>query len=195
MAQSLNSKIHEVIVITLDHEGKSHCAPMGVSEVNAHFLVQPFKPSATYDNLKQHRQCTINYTDDVRIFAGSLTGRRNWPTLPCQQIEGEYLAQALAHTELEIVAFDDDNPRACFKGSKICEVNHAPFQGFNRAQSAVIDAAILVSRLNMLPVEKVRQEIAYLNIAIEKTSGDRELEAWGWLMAKIKDAGIELAND
>lgn len=191
MAQ-LESKIHEVIVTTLSEDGKPHSAPMGISEVGDHFLIQPFKPSATYENLKRHRQCTINYTDDVRVFAGSLTGRRDWPTLPCKQIEGQYLEQTLAHTELEIIAFDDDEPRASFKGAIVCEHTHAPFRGFNRAQSAVIDAAILVSRLNMLPVDKIQQEIAYLMIAIEKTAGSRELEAWSWLTNKIKDAGIEL---
>jgi len=188
----LASKIHEVIVVTRSEDGRPHCAPMGVSEENGHILIKPFKPSATYDNLKQHRQCTINYTDDVRVFAGALTGRRNWTTLPCKQIEGDYLTQALAHTELEIVGFDDDDPRACFKGSVICEIQHAAFRGFNRAQSAVIEAAVLVSRLNMLPVDKVRQEINYLTIAVEKTAGPRELEAWGWLIAKIKAAGIDL---
>ena len=191
MAQpKLTSHIHEVIVTTQDDKGKPHSAPMGISEVNGHFIVQPFKPSATYNNLKQHRQCTINYTDDVRVFAGSLTGRRDWDTLPCQQIEGHYLSQALAHTELNIVEFEDNDPRAVFKGQVVCEQTHAPFRGFNRAQSAVIDAAILVSRLKMLPVDKIQQEIAYLTIAIDKTAGERELEAWGWLMDKIRDAGI-----
>jgi len=188
----LNSKIHEVIVTTLSEGGKSHSAPMGIEEVNGHFLIKPFKPSATYNNLKRHHQCTINYTDDVRVFAGSLTGRRDWPTLPCQKIEGAYLSQALAHSELEIVDFDDDDPRACFKAKVVHEVNHSPFRGFNRAQSAVIDAAILVSRLSMLPAEKVQQEISYLTIAIEKTAGTRELEAWSWLMDKVKGAGIDL---
>ncbi|MDH5357517.1 MAG: DUF447 family protein [Gammaproteobacteria bacterium] len=194
MAQ-LESKVHEVIVTTLDHKRSPHSAPMGISEVNGHFLIKPFKPSQTYDNLKQHRQCSISYTDDVRVFAGSLTGRREWPTQPCQHIEGQYLKQALAHTELEIIAFDDDDPRACFTGALVTDVNHASFRGFNRAQSAVIEAAVLVSRLTMLPVEKIQQEIAYLSIAIEKTAGPREREAWGWLMTKINEAGIELDNE
>lgn len=188
----LESKIHEVIITTINEDGQSHSAPMGISEVSSHILVKPFKPSTTYDNLKRHRQCTINYTDDVRVFAGALTARRSWDMLPCQQIEGFYLSQALAHTELEIVSFDDDDPRASFKGAVVCDVSHRPFRGFNRAQSAVIDAAILVSRLKMLPAEKIQQEIAYLSIAIERTAGPAELEAWGWLMAKIKDAGIKL---
>jgi hypothetical protein len=165
---------------------------MGISEVNGYFLVKPFKPSTTYDNLKRHRQCTINYIDDVRVFAGALTGRRDWPTLPCRRIEGAYLEQALAHSELEMTRFDDDDPRACFYGEVLTEETHAPFRGFNRAQTAVIEAAILVSRLGMLPEYKIRQEIGYLQIGIDKTAGERELEAWGWLMDKIKQAGIEI---
>ena len=39
----------------------------------------------------------------------------------------------------------------------------------------------------MLPPEKIETEIAYLTIAIDKTAGEREWEAWGWLMARIED--------
>lgn len=194
MAQ-LNNKIDEVIVTTMSEDGAAHSAPMGISYINEQVLIQPFKPSTTYENLKRHRQCTINYIDDVRVFAGALTGRRSWPSLPCEQIDGEYLDQALAHAELEIVKFEDKDPRACFTGRVITEVNHAPFRGFNRAQNAVIEAAVLTSRLNMLPQDKIQQEIGYLRIAIEKTGGEREHEAWGWLMDKIEDYGIELTYD
>ena len=183
MAQQ-NNKIHEVIIGTLRDDGTMHYAPMGI--------IQPFKPSATFDNLKQHRQCTINYTDDVRVFAGALTGHREWESKNCQQIKGGYLAQALAHSELKVVEFIDGNPRTQFKCNIVHDANHAPFRGFNRAQSAVIEAAVLTSRLSMLPPEKIQQEIAYLKIAIDKTAGERELEAWGWLMAKIKAAGIKI---
>jgi len=62
---------------------------------------------------------------------------------------------------------------------------HAPFEGFNRAKAAVLEAAILVSRLSMLPREKVEQEIAYLEVAVRKTAGPAEEEAWQWLMEKI----------
>ncbi len=188
----LKSKIHEVIVTTLTAEGQPHHAPMGISEVNGHFLIKPFKPSATYDNLKRSGQCCINYIDDVRVFAGALTGRRSWPSLPCQMIDGQYLEQALAHSELQVVDMDDADPRATFAAEVKHEMNHAPFRGFNRAQSAVVEASILVSRLQMLSSEKIRNELAYLTIAIDKTAGERELEAWGWLMTKIREAGIEI---
>ena len=46
----------------------------------------------------------------------------------------------------------------------------------------MIELAILSSRLDCLPREKVARETAYLSIAIEKTAGPREAEAWAWLM-------------
>ncbi|MEO8009755.1 MAG: DUF447 domain-containing protein, partial [Betaproteobacteria bacterium] len=70
---------------------------------------------------------------------------------------------------------------------EVAHVTHGAFGGFNRAQSAVIEAAILVSRLNMLPQEKIDTEMAYLAIGVEKTAGPRELEAWGWLKARIEE--------
>jgi hypothetical protein len=37
----------------------------------------------------------------------------------------------------------------------------------------------------MLPAEKIDAEIAYLRIALDKTAGPVEREAWNWLMARI----------
>ncbi len=64
---------------------------------------------------------------------------------------------------------------------------HRPFRGFNRAQAAVIEAAILVSRLHILPAEKIAREVEYLDIAISKTAGAREREAWDLLMTRIRE--------
>ena len=57
----------------------------------------------------------------------------------------------------------------------------------NRAKAAVLEAAILASRLKMLPPEKIEDELAYLKIAIDKTAGPDEEKAWGWLLEKIID--------
>jgi len=52
-----------------------------------------------------------------------------------------------------------------------------------------------VSRLTMLPRDKVEREMAYLEIAVSKTAGPREREAWEWLTARIaafyRDAAAE----
>ncbi len=79
---------------------------------------------------------------------------------------------------------DEQRPRLHF--DIVLERMHAPFHGFNRAQAAVVEAAILVSRLHMLPPEKIDTELSYLAIAIEKTAGPREREAWSWLVERIE---------
>ena len=51
---------------------------------------------------------------------------------------------------------------------------------------AVVEAAILVSRLDLLPREKIEAEMAFLATAVEKTAGPQEQEAWGWLVEKVR---------
>jgi hypothetical protein len=159
---------------------------MGVHVLeDGNYLIMPFRPSRTLDNLAETRCAVMNYCEDVRVFAGCLTGRRDWPLLPAEQISGARLASALAHTEIRVNRFEDDPVRVRFFCNAIHEVTHRPFQGFNRAQAAVLEAAILVSRLDRLPVERIRSEIAYLRIAVEKTAGPEEREAWSWLMERV----------
>jgi uncharacterized protein len=95
------------------------------------------------------------------------------------------LEAALAHEELELLEVGDDPQRPRLLCRTVHEATHAPFRGFNRAQSAVVEAAILASRLSMLPREKIERELAYLTIGLEKTAGPREREAWSWLMEMI----------
>jgi hypothetical protein len=44
---------------------------------------------------------------------------------------------------------------------------------------------VLASRLHLLPAEKVDAEMRYLQIAIDKTAGPAEREAWGWLVEAV----------
>ncbi len=101
------------------------------------------------------------------------------------QVPGVRLACALEHIELRLAERDDDAQRPVLKLDRVHAVRHAPFAGLNRAQAAVIEGAVLVSRLHMLPVEKVDSEMAYLQIAIDKTAGDGEREAWAWLREAV----------
>lgn len=177
--------IQETIITTVNLRGEVHIAPMGVHVDDDRYIILPFRPSTTLDNLLQTETAVINCVDDVRIFAGCLTGRRDWPLLPAGQIQGSYLADCLAHTELQLVRFEDDETRPKLFCRAVHSVNHRPFQGFNRAQYSVLEAAILISRLDRLPWEKIQAELDYLSIGLEKTAGEREREAWGWLMAAI----------
>jgi hypothetical protein len=177
--------IIESIVTTQANDGTVHIAPMGVIWRDGTPVLAPFRPSTTLDNLAAHPFAVINHTDDVRIFAGCLTGRRDWPTRLADKIVGHVLIDALSHQEVAVERRDEDETRSRFSCCVVHAVNHRPFAGFNRAQAAVIEAAILVSRLHILPRDKVEREIAYLEIAIGKTAGPREHEAWLWLTERI----------
>lgn len=179
--------IRETIITTVDRGGKVHIAPLGIIAEKDGWVIAPFRPSVTLENLAQVPFAIANYTDDVRIFAGCLTGRKDWPSIAVEGCPVPRLAAALAHSVLEVVSITDDGVRPRHFCRVAREETHAPFTGFNRAKAAVLELAILVSRLGMLPREKIEAELAYLSIAIEKTAGPNEREAWDWLMDRVSD--------
>ncbi len=180
-------RIHEILIVTKNADDTPHIAPMGLRQRGKHWLIAPFRPSRTLDNLLRERQASINTIDDVRVYAGCLSGRRDWPTVICEHIDGYRLRDALSHREIDVEHIDDDGVRPQFLCRSLHLANHRPFAGYNRAQSAVLELAILVSRLNRLPMNKIDAEIAYLQIAIDKTAGAEELEAWEWLMQRVQE--------
>jgi len=178
--------IQETIISTVDAAGIAHIAPMGVHVEKDEFIILPFKPSTTLNNIVETGAAVINCCDDVRVFAGCLTGRRDWPLQAANKVKGYYLADTLAHIEVELAKIEDDDIRPRLFCKPVHSVNHRPFQGFNRAQFAVLEAAILISRLDRLPWEKIQSELDYLRIGLEKCAGDKEKEAWSWLMDVVE---------
>jgi len=185
----VNEVIFETVVSTVDAAGVPHIAPMGVrydgTGPSAQVVLMPFKPSATHDNIVATGHAVLNIVTDTRVFAGCVTGRRSWPLQPAQAVPGVHLQAALSHVELRLAGSDGDAQRPRLRMARVHEVQHAPFVGLNRAQAAVLEAAVLVSRLHMLPPAKVAAEMAYLQIAIDKTAAPAEHEAWAWLKAAI----------
>jgi hypothetical protein len=182
----MNDVIFETVVTTVSPEGRVHVAPMGVRYRDDDVILMPFKPSATLENVLATGHAVLNVVVDTRVFAGCVTGRRDWPTQPADRIDGARLDAALTHLELRLGSVTDDPQRPVLRMERVHEGRHAPFLGFNRAQAAVVEAAVLVSRLRMLPPDKVDAEMAYLQIAIDKTAGPEEREAWGWLREAVE---------
>jgi hypothetical protein len=179
------NRIFETIVTLRGHDGRSLVTPLGVRQQGDWVVLAPFRPSPTLELLLQARVAVVNCTDDVRVFAGCIVGRRDWPLVPATRIDGVRLASSLAHEEIELAEFVDDPQRPRLRCRSVHRETHAPYRGFNRAQASVIEAAILVSRLSILPAGKLEAELEYLKIAIDKTAGEPELEAWSWLMEAI----------
>lgn len=179
--------ILESIVTTRDADDRTHIAPMGVHVAERRLLLKPFRPSKTLDNLQREGCAVVNRPDDVRIYAGCLTGRRDWPTTSAEIVPCQRLQNCLSHAEVAVESFEDDPLRPTFTCKVLHEGMHAPFRGYNRAQAAVIELAILTSRLDRLPPDKLQREIEYLEIAMEKTAGGSEQEAWEWLMQRVQE--------
>ena len=179
------SLIFEAILATATHEGDTHIAPLGFRRERGFVILSPFHPSRTLENLRATGIAALCHPEDVRVFAGCLTGRREWPIVPCEKIACGRLVDVLSHSELIVERVEEDAERPRFFCREVANTNHKPFPGHNRAQAAVIEACILASRLGMLPADKVKNEMDYLAIAISKTAGPPEQEAWNWLKEKI----------
>ena len=61
--------------------------------------------------------------------------------------------------------------------------------GFNRAKHAVIEAAILATRVHLLPHEEILAEFDRLSVPVEKTAGQAEAKAFELLRAHVQQAG------
>lgn len=184
----MNEQIFETVVTTCSPAGVVHVAPMGVRYVGDRVVLKPFRPSMTLDNILASGTAVLNLLVDVRVFAGCVTGRRTWPTVNVH-LQGEApavrLGAALEHVVLVLEGRDDDAQRPTLRLARRREERHAAWPGFNRAQAAVIEGAVLVSRLHLLPRGKIESEMAYLQIAIDKTAGACEHEAWAWLQEAV----------
>ena len=162
---------------------------MGIRSIDQQIIISPFKPSQTLENILSNNVATINFIDDVRVFAGIVTKyKKDWEV--SEQISSNLVPNlTLANTYYNVVVseFEEDSQRP----SIICDIENSvmlkPFMGFNRAQSSVIEASVLVSRLGMISMDKINKEIEYLKIGIDKTAGSREIEAWHWIEKKIDD--------
>src|SRR5262249_55669881 len=106
--------IRETIVTTVSEAGAGHIPPFGIIADGEEWIIAPFHPSATIDNLRAVPFAVANYTDDVRIFAGCLTGRREWPTIASDNVPVPRLAAALAHDELAVARVTEDAQRPRF---------------------------------------------------------------------------------
>ncbi len=62
------------------------------------------------------------------------------------------------------------------------------FFGFNRAKHAVLEAAILATRVHLLPPEELIRQVEALAIPVEKTAGPQEQEAFDLLRSYILQA-------
>ena len=191
--------ILEGIITTLDPRppGASpitrvNIAPMGpiVDPSMGELLLRPFNTSTTFKNLKSTRQGVFHVTDDVLLLARAAIGRvmpdDEVKVRPADHVEGLVLTGACRYYELEVVEVDDRDQRTSVRASVVARGRFRDFFGFNRARHAVVESAILTTRLHLTGVDHVRQEFDRLQVIVEKTGSEREHQAMAELVAHVE---------
>ncbi|MCE9528126.1 MAG: DUF447 family protein [Planctomycetales bacterium] len=177
--------IAEGIVTTVNPDGSPNISPMGprVDRDFTHLLLRPFQTSTTYVNLKRTGEGVFHITDDVLLIAKAAVGQLipEPPLHPATQIRGFLLADACRWFVFRVSHLDDSQERTTIDCTVVGSGNLRPFFGFNRAKHAVLEAAILATRIGILPAEQIVSELEQLAIPVEKTAGQQEREAFKFL--------------
>ena len=177
--------ILEGIVTTKNADGSFNVAPMGprVDESFTTLILRPFQTSQTYRNLKEHFYGVFHVIDDVQLLARAAIGSLNPlpETFPAETIDGFVLKSTCRWYEFTIEAFDDREERSSLTARVVHSGRIRDFFGFNRAKHAVVEAAILATRLHLLSHQDILDQFAALKTIVEKTAGPRESEAFDLL--------------
>ena len=67
-------------------------------------------------------------------------------------IAGQILTDACRYYEFRVVELDDREERTAIVVETVAQGRHRDFFGFNRAKHAVVEAAILATRADWLPI-------------------------------------------
>jgi uncharacterized protein len=187
--------ILEGLVTTTDLAGAMHLAAMGpqvdATAASGHaieqLLLKPFASSQTGSNLLRLAEGVFHVTDDSLLLARVVTGTLAGPpaSRPATAVRGWVLDDACRAYEFRVVAADTSQERLRLEARVVAVHEGRPFLGFNRARHAVVEGAILVTRLHLLGVDEVRRQLRELAVLVEKTGGPREHEAFGLLEEKV----------
>jgi hypothetical protein len=181
----------EGIVTTLDVDGTPHIAPMGpiVDSDFRRILLRPFRTSKTYANLKRSSFGVLHVTDDVELIAQAAVGRIDPmpPLIPAQSFEGVILENCCRWFAFRVKSLDDSSERTAIVATVVDQGTIRDFFGFNRAKHAVVETAILATRLSLLSVEHVQSEVDRLAVIVNKTAGHQEQRAFAFLKNYIEE--------
>ena len=190
--------ILEGIVTTISPTGDVHIAPMGprVDADMRRFLLRPFNTAQTYRNLCRHGEGVLHVTDDVLLLARAAVGRviALPPLMPARAIRGWVLRDACRAYEFRVVNIDDRAERASIEVEVVHHGTLRDFFGFNRAKHAIVEAAILATRTDFLPLAEIEAEYRKLEALVQKTGGAQEKEAFHFLqdyVAQVKQPGTQ----
>jgi uncharacterized protein len=189
--------ILEGIVTTLNDDTTLNIAPMG-PQVDpraslARFELRPFRSSTTYHNLKRRGEGVFHVTDDVLLLAQTAIGSSPEPapeTRPADVVAGQILLGSCRYYEFRVIELDDRDERTTIVAETAAQGRLRDFFGFNRARHAVLEAAILATRTEILPLDDMLADFRKLAVLVDKTGGPRERAAFTLLQRHVLEAAM-----
>lgn len=188
--------ILEGVVTTTNPDQSMNVSPMG-PKIDAfsrdsdlqRFVLRPFQTSTTYQNLKRTAAGVLHVTDDVLLIAKAAVGKLAElpPTRAANVVEGFVLADACRWYEFKVERLDDAEERTTIECNIVERGRIRDFWGFNRAKHAVIEAAILATRVGIIPDSEIVDGIERLKVLVEKTGGAAEHEAFRLLDTHVRN--------
>ncbi len=196
----MDELILEGIVTTLNADGSANISPMGprVDRDLTRLVLRPFRTSQTYQNLKRQGEGVLHVTDDVELIAHAAVGRIDpLPQLvPAESIRGLRLADCCRWFAFRVRSLDDADERTTIDCQVVDRGTIRDFFGFNRAKHAVLEAAILATRIGILPAKDIQNDMTRLATLVDKTAGEQERRAFAFLSDYItKHAHLDRSSE
>jgi hypothetical protein len=190
----------EGLVTTIDAGGAPHLAPMGPHVPAAdfdRFTLRPFPSSQTFRNLKSHGEGVLHVTDDALLLAKAAIGVIDPPPEyePATHVRGWVLRDCCRFLEFRIETIDESEPRVRIEAVVVKSGRRRDFFGFNRAKHAILEAAVLATRIGIIPANEIAADFRRLAVIVEKTGGPAEHEAMRILQSHLDRVHVSRAED
>ncbi|UUO04418.1 DUF447 family protein [Blastopirellula sp. J2-11] len=174
----------EGLVTTIGADGQVNVAPMGplVDRQFRSVVLRPFQTSRTFENLRRGSPVIVHVTDNVELLAAAAIGAATdafiGPTTLCPLTGGVILQNACRWYALQVTEFDAAAERATIACDVVAAGRNRDFFGLNRSLHAVVEAAILATRVDFLPISEIEADLQRLQPLVQKTGGAAEQRAF-----------------
>ena len=104
---------------------------------------------------------------------------------PASRVRGFVLQDSCRYYEFRVASLDDHEDRTRIEAAILHSGRLRDFFGFNRAKHAVVEAAILATRTDFLPLGEIEAEYRKLAVLVSKTGGEQEHQAFALLREHV----------
>jgi hypothetical protein len=150
---------------------------MGLGWGGETVTVRPYRNTRTYRNLVLNGHGVASLTDDVLAFVQCGLYDEILPHFTAVHVPGIVFKNACSWLELSVISQGGSEERAELQCRIVHKGRQRDFLGFCRAGNAVIEAAILATRIGFIDLNKAKEDLNHCFRIVEKTGDEREKQA------------------